>query len=147
MAPDWILLLWAALAFWVTGQVWFCQMVIYPLFAQVGAAEYGGYHRFYSRRIPLPVILPGFASFLAPIPLALWGPAVPAWMSAVNLVAGGVGLLVTALLSIPRHNRLEREGRDEAVINQLVWCNMPRTISITVQAGVALVTLAHVARW
>ena len=32
----------------------------------------------------LPVIGPGFASFLLSIPLALFGPAVPLWMSALN---------------------------------------------------------------
>lgn len=143
MAPDWVLLPWLGLVFWVAGQLWFAQIVVYPLFAYVGPPEYVGYHRFYSRRIPVPVILPGFASFLAPVALALWGPVVPGWMTATNLAAGALGLLVTVLLAIPRHNRLEAEGRDEAVIGELVRCNLPRTLSATVQAGVALAMLAH----
>ncbi|MGE0628263.1 MAG: hypothetical protein AB7O43_10595 [Hyphomicrobiaceae bacterium] len=61
---EFLLLLWAALVFWVLGQIWLVQIVVYPLFAKVGEAEYVGYHRFYTRRIPLPVIIPGFASFL-----------------------------------------------------------------------------------
>lgn len=146
MAPDWVLLPWAGLMFWVTGQLWFCQVVIYPLFARVGPTEYVGYHGFYSRRIPLPVILPGFASFLASIPLALWGPVVPSWMTATNLAAGTVGLLVTVLLAIPRHNRLERDGRDDVVIDELVRFNMPRTLAASIQAGIALAMLASVLR-
>jgi hypothetical protein len=47
-----ILLLWAALSFWGLGQIWLAQIVIYPLFAKVGAADYVGYHRFYTSRIP-----------------------------------------------------------------------------------------------
>ncbi len=108
-----LLLLWAALVFWVLGQIWLVQIVVYPLFAQVGEAEYVGYHRFYARHILLPVIIPGFASFLLPVPLALYGPIVPNWMSVANVGAGVVGLLVTALLEIPRHYRLETGGRND----------------------------------
>ncbi|WP_197424633.1 hypothetical protein [Phenylobacterium sp. CCH12-B4] len=138
--------MWVALVFWVLGQIWFCQIVVYPVFAKVGEADYVAYHRFYSRRIALPVILPGFASLLAPIPLALWGPPVPGWMSAANIAAGAVGLAVTVLLAIPRHNRLERTGRDAAVIAELVRSNWPRTLSITVQAGIALGMLSQATR-
>ncbi|MBC7992548.1 MAG: hypothetical protein H7Z15_04815 [Rhizobacter sp.] len=34
------------------------------------------------------------------------------WMSAANIATGIVGLLVTVLLEIPRHNRLERNGKN-----------------------------------
>lgn len=139
-----LLLLWAALAFWVLGQIWFAQIVIYPLFAHVGATDYVGYHRFYSRRIPLPVILPGFASFLLPIALVLYGPAVPLWMSAANILAGMVGLAVTVLLEIPRHVRLTKMGRNETAITQLVQYNWPRTLSISIQAAMTFLMLRHV---
>lgn len=146
MALDWVLLPWAGLVFWVAGQLWFCQVVIYPLFARVGAAEYVDYHRFYSERIPLPVIVPGFACFLLPVPFALWGPAMPPWMTAANLAAGGIGLLATVLLAIPRHARLEQEGRDEVVIAELVRSNLPRALSVSFQAFVALAMLAELLR-
>jgi len=139
-----LLLLWAALVFWVLGQIWLVQIVIYPLFAQVGAAEYVGYHRFYSRRIPLSVIIPGFASFLLPVPLALFGPVVPLWMSVANIAAGVAGLLVTVLLEIPRHSRLEKGGRNETTIAELIRYNWPRTLSISSQAVIAFLMLRHV---
>lgn len=144
MEPSQIfLLLWAMLISWVVGQIWLVQIVIYPLFARVGEADYGRYHRFYSRRIPLPVIIPGFASFLLPVPLALCGPDVPAWMSGVNIAAGIVGLLVTVMLEIPRHARLEKGGRNDAVIAELVRYNWPRTLSMSAQALVAFLMLRH----
>lgn len=138
------LLLWAALVFWVLGQIWLVQIVIYPLFGQVGETEYVAYHRFYSRHIPLPIIVPGFASFLLPGALAFFGPSVPTWMSAANIATGVVGLLVTVLLEIPRHARLEKGGKNIVTIVELVRFNWPRTLSISAQAVVALLMLIHV---
>jgi hypothetical protein len=142
--PQLCLLFWSMLSFWELGQIWFVQIVVYPLFAKVGPAEYIDYHRFYTRRIPLPIILPGFASFLLPIPLAFFGPDVPTWMSAANIAAGIVGLLVTVLLEIPRHGRLERGGKNDATITELIRYNWPRTASITVQAAITMCMLISV---
>jgi hypothetical protein len=139
-----LLVLWAALAFWVLGQIWLVQIVVYPLFAQVGAADYVRYHSFYTRHIPLPVIVPGFASFLLPVALAFWGPDVPLWMSAGNIAAGIVGLLVTVLLEIPRHNQLEKGGKNDATIAELIRYNWPRTLSISAQSVITILMLRHV---
>jgi hypothetical protein len=138
------LLLWSVLSFWVLGQIWLVQIVIYPLFARVGTAEYIGYHRFYTSRIPPVVILPGFASFLLPIALTFFGPDVPAWMTAANIATGIVGLLVTVLLEIPRHRLLERGGKNDVTIAELIRYNWPRTASITAQAAVTMAMLIWV---
>jgi hypothetical protein len=134
---------WIALIFWVLGQIWLAQLVVYPLFARVGEREYTGYHRFYSQRIPWPAIVPGFASFVAPIPLALFGPTVPAWMTVMNIAAGLGSALVTIGLEIPRHSRSEK-GKDAAVIDELIRYNWPRTLCITVQALVTFLMFHRV---
>lgn len=85
-----------------------------------------------------------FAGFLLPIPPALYGPAVPVWLDAANIAAGMVGLLVTVRLEIPRHHRLERNGKSEATISELIRYNWPRTLSITSQAAIAALMLLHV---
>ncbi|MGH3086062.1 MAG: hypothetical protein ACRDSJ_01935, partial [Rubrobacteraceae bacterium] len=104
----WLMLFWAALVFYNVGTIWFAQIVVYPLFGKVGADEYVAYHKFYSRRIPLPVIVPGFASFLVPTVLIFLGPeSVPMWIYLANVAFGAVGLVVTVALEIPRHARLE----------------------------------------
>ena len=138
----WFLLVWTVVILYVLGEIWFGQIVVYPLFAKVGEAEYIAYHRFYSSRIPLPVILPGFASFLLPIGLVFFGPtSVPLWMYLANLVCGLVGFLVTVALEIPRHAKLEEGGKQEAVIRELVLYNWPRTISITGSAFLTVLML------
>lgn len=138
-----LLLFWSALVFWVVGQIWYAQLVIYPLFGLVGDEAYTRYHRFYTSRIPLPVIIPGFASFFMPVLLAFLGPDVPTWMTLVNIIAGMVSFLVTVGLEIPRHGRLERGGKNDAVIEELVRFNWPRTLAMTTQALVTLAMLHH----
>jgi hypothetical protein len=138
-----VLALWALLVFWALGQIWLAQIVVYPLFAKVGAPEYVGYHRFYASRIPLPVIVPGFLSFLVPIPLAIFGPPLPLWMSEANIAAGLCGLAVTVFLEIPRHGLLETEGKNDTTIAELIRFNWPRTASISAQAVITFLMLMH----
>lgn len=138
----WFLFVWTALVLYVFGQIWLVQIVVYPLFDKVGEEEYVAYHKFYSSRIPLPVIVPGFASFLLPVALLFFGPgSVPTWMYLTNVACGVVGLFVTVALEIPRHARLEKGGKQEAVIRELVRYNWPRTLSITGQAFLTLLML------
>ena len=133
------LLVWTVVVFYVTGGIWFTQIVVYPLFGKVGEKEYIAYHKFYSSRIPLPVIVPGFASFLLPIALMFLRPeSVPLWMALANVACALVGLFVTVALEIPRHARLEKAGKQEVVIRELILYNWPRTVAIT---GSALLTL------
>ena len=134
-----LLLLWTAIIFYVTGGIWFVQIVVYPLFGKVGPNEYVAYHRFYSSRVPLPVIVPGFASFLLPVVLVFLRPdSVPMSLALANAACGLIGLYVTVVLEIPRHARLEKGGKQEDVIRELIRYNWPRTLSIT---GSALLTL------
>jgi hypothetical protein len=133
------LLFWTVVIFYVLGVIWFAQIVVYPLFGKVGPDEYIAYHRFYSSRIPLPVVIPGFASFLLPIVLVFFRPdSVSLWIALANAACGLVSLFVTVALEIPRHARLEKGGKQEAVIRELIRYNWPRTLSIT---GSALLTL------
>jgi hypothetical protein len=137
-----LLLIHAIVVLFVLGEIWFAQVVVYPLFAKVGETEYRDFHRFYSSRIPLPVIAPGFASFILPWGLVFWRPdAVPAWMALSNAICALVGLLVTVGLEIPRHNRLENGGKQDVVIRELIAYNWPRTLSITASASLTLVML------
>jgi hypothetical protein len=128
----WFLLLYAVVVFYNLGVVWFAQVVIYPLFGQVGSAEYRAYHPFYSSRIWLPVIIPGFACFLLPVALVFLRPdTVAQGLALANAACGIVALLVTVALEIPRHARLEKGGKQGEVIRELILYNWPRTLAIT----------------
>ena len=134
------LLFCTLVVFYNFGGIWFVQLVVYPLFAKVGSDEYVAYHRFYSSRIPLPVILPGFACFLCPIVLIFFHPvSIPLWIALANAVCGLVALVVTVALEIPRHYRLENGGKQERVIGELILYNWPRTVGITGSAFLTLI--------
>ena len=131
-APHGLLFAATLVALYEMGQIWYAQIVVYPLFAKVGAPDYIEYHGFYTSKIPLPVIIPGFASFLLPMVLIFVRPdTVPAWSAYANALCGLIGLLVTVVLEIPRHGRLEKVGKQPQVIRELIRFNWPRTASVT----------------
>ncbi|MBD2113214.1 MULTISPECIES: hypothetical protein [Cyanophyceae] len=137
--PHSFLLFYTVLVCYNLGIIWFGQLVIYPLFAKVGSADYVAYHKFYSSRIPLPVILPGFACLLLPIALIFLRPAsVPLMLALANAACSLLALWVTVALEIPRHAQLEQDGKQPEVIQELVRYNWPRTLSISGSAGFTL---------
>jgi hypothetical protein len=134
-----LLLFALCLQFYNVGTIWFCQRMAYPLFGKVGEAEYVSFHKFYLSRIPLPVIIPGFLSMFAPIAVLIWLPEnVPVWMAWANVLCGAMTLYITVGLEIPRHNLLEKHGKNDQIIAELIAYNWPRTLSITVSAGLTL---------
>jgi hypothetical protein len=62
-------------------------------------------------------------------------------MFLTNAAGGVAGLVVTVALEIPRHARLEKGGKQDKVIRELVRYNWPRTVSITGSAFLTLVML------
>jgi hypothetical protein len=138
----WFLLFCTLLGFYNVGITWLAQLVMYPLFAKVGAEEYVTYHRFYSRQILRPVIFPGFANFLLPIALIFYRPqSVPLAIALANAACGLLSLVVTVALEIPRHDRLEKGGKQEEVIQELIRYNWPRTFGIMSSAVLTLMML------
>jgi hypothetical protein len=139
-----ILIIALAVQIYNVGTIWFCQIVVYPLFGKVGVVDYVEYHHHYASRIPLPIIVPGFASFILPFLVLFYlPPGVPVWMAWANAFCGLVGFLVTVGLEIPRHNKLEREGKNHKIIRQLIRFNWPRTLSITASAALTLAMALH----
>jgi hypothetical protein len=136
------LLFCTLLGFYNVGVVWFAQLVVYPLFAKVGAEDYVTYHRFYASQIPLPVIFPGFANFLLPIALIFCRPqSVPLAIAVADAACGLLSLVVTVALEIPRHDRLEKDGKQDKVIRELIRYNWPRTFGIMGSAVLTLIML------
>lgn len=97
-----------ASALFMTGLIWFVQIVHYPLFAQVGSEAYPAYQTAHMRRTTV-VVGPPMLLELATA-AALVSGAGPDWLDSrwawANLALLGVIWLSTALLQSPAHAKL-----------------------------------------
>lgn len=132
----------------MTGLVWFVQVVHYPLFVQIGAADFAPYHHGHLRRtgrvvVPLMLVELATAS-LIPLagPPAVRGPAL-AGLAVLAAIWGS-----TFLLQVPLHRRLEasppHDERDR-VATRLVSTNWLRTIAWSSRSVLAVWLLLRAA--
>jgi len=124
-----LLLLHAAATFFMTGLVWFVQVVHYPLFARVGAEEYARYQAEHVRRTGRVVAPAMLAELGSGVALLWFRPAAVsvAWVW-FGLALLAVVWLSTALVQVPRHDRLAA-GWDDRAGRELVATNWIRTVA------------------
>lgn len=139
MSPlDATLLVHAAATLFMTGVIWFVQLVHYPLFAGVDAASFCAYEREHQRRttwVVAPAMLVELATAAAIVALR------PTWTLAWLGVAL-VALLwaLTAFVQVPCHQRLESAFAASAHA-RLVRTNWLRTIAWSARGVIALLML------
>lgn len=134
---SWLLDAHLAATLFMTGLIWFVQIVHYPLFAAVaesGFAEYEQRHRVLTTWVVGPAML--VEAFTA----AWLVRCVPTGEAAILTWSGFALVLViwvtTAGCSVPAHGRLS-QGWDPVVHRWLVQSNWIRTIAWTLRAGIA----------
>lgn len=126
----------AGATLFMTGLIWFVQIVHYPLFRRLPAREVTAYAREHARRtgwVVGPVMLAELGLALA---LAARGGTL-AWASLTIL---GAIWASTAWIQVPLHRRLALDP-DPTIIERLVRTNWLRTAGWTLRAPLAL-TLA-----
>ena len=138
-----ILLVHAAATLFMTGLIWFVQIVHYPLYDRVGSREFPRYetdHAALTTLVVGPVMLVELVSAGA---LLVFRPAA---VSPVAVWAGGVLLGViwfsTAFLQIPAHAILSA-AYDAEAHRQLVSTNWIRTAAWTLRSLLVLWMLAR----
>ena len=138
-----LLLAHAAVTWFMTGLIWFVQIVHYPLFASVGENGFKSYALSHQQRTGWVVGPP----MLIELVLAVWiafsppagGPGWHGWL--------GLGLLVviwisTAFLQVPAHKVLA-SGFDAATGNRLVRTNLIRTACWSGRGVLAMLMIAE----
>ena len=128
-----LLLIHAAATWFMTGLSWFVQVVHYPLFDGVGAAEFARYAHRHSQRttwVVMPVMLIELAATIALLTLPRAQPTIPAWMPWAGAGLLAVVWLSTFLLQVPRHEELA-SGFQTAAYSRLVATNWIRTAAWT----------------
>ncbi len=121
----------------MTGLIWFVQVVHYPLFASVGREAFVAYER---KHTTLTTLVVG-PTMLIEAATALW--IVTRSTTALSLTGAallGVVWLSTAFVQASCHRRLER-GFDEGVARRLVRTNWIRTVAWSWRTAVAAALL------
>lgn len=122
-----VLLVHLAATLFMTGIIWFVQIVHYPLFGKVGATGYGAYANAHAQRTTWVVGPPMLTELATAGLLVAWRPAqVMEWQAWVGLGLVGVLWASTAGLQVPQHNVLEK-GYDPEAHRRLVATNWLRT--------------------
>ncbi len=132
-----------AATLYMTGLIWFVQVVHYPLFQRVGADQFLAYEQAHTRLttyVVAPVMLLELATAVL---LAFAQPRYGVWW--LNL--GGLGLLwaSTFFIQVPLHTALS-QAPDLAAMQRLATSNWIRTALWTLRAGLLLWFLIRAVR-
>ena len=118
----------------MTGLIWFVQVVHYPLFNGVGAAGFSDYETRHADLTTYVVIMPMFVELITAVLLVWRRPDfIGNWEAWVALALVGVIWGSTALLQVPQHNVLAA-GFNDTAHQLLVTSNWLRTIAWTLRA-------------
>ena len=143
-----LFLLQVVATLFMTGLIWFVQIVHYPLFKEVGSAAFVRYARHHATLTGYVVGGP----MLFELATALTGLAPslrPTFVSTVNAIESAVLVLLlwlaTGLLQVPLHARFA-EARDRAGIDRLVRSNWIRTVLWSARSALLMVCLHRAIR-
>ena len=134
-----------AATLFMVGLIWTIHVVHYPLFAEVGAANYVDYQSAHVERIGIvlafPWLLEGL-TLLGVMALAVERRElrVPALVGAVAMA---VVLVISGVWSAPAHGELA-DGFDAAVHDRLMTANLVRTLAWSLCGASAVWVMARV---
>jgi hypothetical protein len=133
-----MLLLNTASTLFMTGLIWFVQIVHYPLFNAVGTEKFIAYEVRHSNLTTFVVIVPMFVELITSVVLLWQRPdGIALWQLWLGLGLVGVIWFSTALLQVPQHSILS-QGFNENAYQMLVQSNWLRTVAWSLRSGLVL---------
>jgi len=147
--PDLLFLTQFAATLFMTGLIWFVQIVHYPLFATVhihtSSDAFRAYEDRHASRTSF-VVFPPMAVELLTTLAALFPSLRPAFLSQTVAVASAVLVVLiwasTGLIQVPLHNQLGSNPAAQT-IRKLVLSNWLRTVLWTVRAVLLTAVILH----
>lgn len=127
-----------AFTLYMTGLIWFVQVVHYPLFGQVGAADFLNYERRHTRLtfwVTAPPMILELVSAAILVYLAL-----DSGFYWTNFVGALLLWGVTFFVQVPLHNALSQR-HDQILIQRLVRSNWVRTGLWSLRAALLFIIL------
>jgi hypothetical protein len=131
----------AAVTWFMTGLIWFVQIVHYPLFAQVDPEQFLRYVQLHRRLTSIVVVAPMVLQIVTALYVAVGSSREDARLLWVNFGLVLIIWMATAACSIPSHNRLCLGGFDAATIDWLVKTNWVRTIAWSICSVILMAVL------
>lgn len=126
-----------ATALFMTGVIWYAQVVHYPLFARVPASSFPPYQKQNVARTAAVVIPPMFAELVAGLALLGWRPGpVPRWSTVAGAVLLALIWILTAAVQAPAHGRIALRF-DARTHRLIVGTNWIRTLAWTARAALS----------
>ncbi|MGF1533087.1 MAG: hypothetical protein ACFCUI_05255 [Bernardetiaceae bacterium] len=114
----------------LTGLIWFVQVVHYPIFSRVSPENFIRFHETHTALTGRLVVLPMLLELALGLVLALSHPHWTTWLALALVV---VAWLSTFFLSVPLHGQLHG-GFDAEAITRLVQTNWIRCLAWTARA-------------
>jgi hypothetical protein len=138
-----LLLTNTATSLYMTGLIWFVQVVHYPLFERVGEGGFAEYEAWHTRLttcvVGPPMLLETATSFLLVLFIPKSDVAIWLW---IGLALQAAIWLSTLLLQVPCHQKLAG-GFNVEVHRRLVLSNWIRTALWTLRSGILLFLVAR----
>ena len=106
--------------------IWLVQLIIYPGFKYVEPQLFIFYHRYYTKCISCIVIPLMLGQVLSHVLKNITGPSI---LRLISIAMIAMCWLVTFCFSVPCHEKLSKDGKNESVIERLILTNWLRTIA------------------
>ncbi len=143
-ASEIYLLICTVLFVYATCGCWLLQVMCYPAYSLVGENEFVPFHVFSGKRLIPVFVIPAVLACLMGIGLIFFRPASVSLVAALVVAACAVVILATtAIVEVPKHNWLDKNGKSEAVIQALIKSNLPRALSWSLGSLVLVAALAQ----
>lgn len=128
-------------AWFGVGIVWLVQLVAWPLFGYVGAAEFEAYHQRWWNGIKTVILVPGILAFAGGIAMLFARPnVVPLWLIATGVACEVVTYALTAFWYGPQQARMH--DTRSPIFKQLNKSNWARTLLLSAYGVVLLEAVA-----
>lgn len=135
-----LLLINTLATFFLSGLIWFVQIVHYPLFQFTGGANFKPYHQRHTQWTGYVVIVPMLVELGTSALLLRYHDGIAFNLTIVAFVLVIIIWLSTFLLQVPAHSALSGQ-KEDAIIARLVRTNWIRTVSWSIKSLINLFLL------
>jgi hypothetical protein len=124
---------------YMAGVEWLTQLVNFPMLNLVGQDDFPTYQASITRRIVLPIVIPGLlTSILAILLIGFSSQQGPQWIIWLVVILELFPVVSTITIQLPRQKYLSENGFSPNVVRALMLTQWLRTIPVTLAACILM---------